>query len=186
MISDPRDVQHEYASDDWAKEWAYYLSTGFADTQDGRMAQADDIAWALIALRDHMQAKLDAARAERNAALFTLMQHNPDALAGDVQEWVRQGKDELAALLAGARAAGYQSGVQEERAHQNALSRLVIEKHKEELLVAGAGWETIDPSCLRYNLGAASWRLDGIAFDLAEFPENMRLQRRVARSEVTP
>lgn len=39
-------------------------------------------------------------KAERDAALFTLMQHNPDALAGEVQEWVKQGKDELAKLKA--------------------------------------------------------------------------------------
>lgn len=104
-------------------------------------------------------------------------------LAIDTGWQLTAARAERDALLAGARAAGYQSGMHEEREHQNALSRLVMEKHKEELLVAGAGWETIDPSCLRYNLGAASWRLDGIAFDLAEFPENMRLQRRVATSE---
>lgn len=68
-MSDPRDVQHEYASDDWAKERGYELATSFGNTQDERMAQADDIAQALIALRDHYEANRRAQPASNAAGV---------------------------------------------------------------------------------------------------------------------
>jgi hypothetical protein len=55
-VSDPRNARHEYTSDDWAKKRGYELATSFGDTQEERMAQADDITQALMALRDHCEA----------------------------------------------------------------------------------------------------------------------------------
>lgn len=72
------------------------------DTKSCEMVSLADAEALAMEIRDEYQAALTAARAERDAALFTLMQHNPDALAGDVQEWVKQGKDELGALVAAA------------------------------------------------------------------------------------
>ena len=56
-----------YASDDWASETGYYLATGFHDTQDGRMQQADDIASSLTTLRDYLLQRIAELEAQLEA-----------------------------------------------------------------------------------------------------------------------
>jgi hypothetical protein len=79
-MSDPRDVQHEYASDDWASETGYYLAASFFDTQDGRMQQADDIASALTTLRDHLLLRIAELEADLEAVTQDAMTQNNEVV----------------------------------------------------------------------------------------------------------
>lgn len=113
-------------------------------------------------LRDELQAARlqDAAKVDDLHGRIQQLCDGSDALVADLKiaqaritelenlaidtGWqLTAARAERDALVAGAESQ-YRLGMLSEREHQNALSRLVIEKHKEELLVAGAGWEPVE------------------------------------------
>lgn len=60
---DPRDIEPEYASDDWASRRGYEIAMAWDDKH--RIGQADDIADEFRRLRDHMQERIAELESQR-------------------------------------------------------------------------------------------------------------------------